>query len=115
MNEKKAREFRIQKSIEDLKNNASGQKTLLRLEGAPVITSNLNKDKGIVFGFGDHNQDKVKQIKLLGDAMKMRNTDMECTRGELERISSDGMGFEDCSTSFSIDHSEASTSGTSSK
>lgn len=39
------------KSIEDLKNDLMGQKSMLRLEPAPIITHDLDKGKGLVFDF----------------------------------------------------------------
>ncbi|KAL1221272.1 hypothetical protein V5N11_032719 [Cardamine amara subsp. amara] len=55
--ERIVRAERIKSSLESLKNDPIGQKTLLWLEPAPVVSSDINKGKGIVFDYG------VKNIK----------------------------------------------------
>lgn len=47
------KEERIKASIENLVNDPLGQKIVLRLEPAPLVSSDIDKGKGIVFNF-DH-------------------------------------------------------------
>ncbi|KAF2562985.1 hypothetical protein F2Q70_00015387 [Brassica cretica] len=49
--EKVARKERIERSLMDLENDPLGQKTFLRLEPAPIVTTKLDKQKGLVFDF----------------------------------------------------------------
>ena len=44
--EKVARKERIKRSLMDLENDPLGQKTFLRLEPAPIVTTKLDKQKG---------------------------------------------------------------------
>lgn len=52
------REERVKSSIAELKNDLMGQKTILRLEPNPIISPDIDKDKGIVFSY--EKQSKVK-------------------------------------------------------
>lgn len=49
--ERKIRELRVIKSIADAEKDPLLQKTVLRLEPAPLVSSDINKEKGIVFGY----------------------------------------------------------------
>lgn len=49
--EKIARQERVKRSLQALENDPIGQKTMLRLEPLPLVTSQLDKGKGIVFNF----------------------------------------------------------------
>ncbi|CAL9234145.1 unnamed protein product, partial [Arabidopsis halleri] len=49
--ERVARVERIKKSLEDLKNDPLGEKTCLRLEQPPVVSTDISKGKGIVFQY----------------------------------------------------------------
>lgn len=49
--ERLIREERIKKSLCDLSNDPLGQKTILRLEPYPLVSSDINKEKGVVFGY----------------------------------------------------------------
>ncbi|KAL1188494.1 hypothetical protein V5N11_005924 [Cardamine amara subsp. amara] len=51
--ERLARADRIKSSLEALKNDLIGQKTMLRLEATPIVSFDLNKGKGLVFDYGD--------------------------------------------------------------
>ncbi|KAL1197779.1 hypothetical protein V5N11_003682 [Cardamine amara subsp. amara] len=55
--ERIARAGRIKSSLEALKNDPIGQKTMLRLEKPPLVSSDINKDKGIVFDYGVKDSD----------------------------------------------------------
>ncbi|KAL1215208.1 hypothetical protein V5N11_016975 [Cardamine amara subsp. amara] len=73
--ERLARADRIRSSLEALKNDPLGQKTMLRLESAPLVSTDLNKEKGIVFNYGDKavsSDTELKALKsgnVLGDVM----------------------------------------------
>ncbi|XP_018472293.2 uncharacterized protein LOC108843561 [Raphanus sativus] len=61
--EKMARIERVKKSLDDLENDPLGQKMFLRLEAAPVVSTDLDKGKGVVFDFkaqADNSQVKEK-------------------------------------------------------
>lgn len=59
--DKRIREERVKCSIADLENDPLGQKTMLRLEPPPLITSNIDKGKGIIFDFQSSGEnEKVK-------------------------------------------------------
>lgn len=49
--EKRVREERVRNSVLDLEKDLSGQKTFLRLEPPPVITNEVDKDRGLVFDY----------------------------------------------------------------
>ncbi|KAL1225413.1 hypothetical protein V5N11_009066 [Cardamine amara subsp. amara] len=50
--ERLARAERIKSSLESLKNDPMGQRTMLRLESIPIVSSDINKGKGLVFNYG---------------------------------------------------------------
>lgn len=49
--ERRIREFKMKKTLDELSNDPAAQMSCLRLEAAPTITKELNKDKGKVFDF----------------------------------------------------------------
>lgn len=49
--EKRVREERVKKSVQDLENDFEGQRDFLRLEGPPLVINNVDKDKRIVFDY----------------------------------------------------------------
>ncbi|XP_018448729.2 uncharacterized protein LOC108820262 [Raphanus sativus] len=67
--EKLAREDRVRKSIEDLKDDPLGQKTFLRLEPAPTISNALDKGKGVVYDFSAQKKQVVNPEKLMASAI----------------------------------------------
>lgn len=58
------RKERIKKSLMDLSNDPIGQKTMLRLEPYPVVSSDINKEKGVVFNYGDNLNPQQMQDSL---------------------------------------------------
>ncbi|XP_013688983.1 uncharacterized protein LOC106392731 [Brassica napus] len=55
--EKRVRQERVRKSVSDLDNDPLGQKKFLRLEAAPpIITHEVDKGKGFVFGYSKQNE-----------------------------------------------------------
>lgn len=71
--ERLVRESRIKKSLSDLANDPIGQKTMLRLEPYPLVSTDIDKGKGIVFGYGSPVQAShlapVTQSPLLLEAL----------------------------------------------
>lgn len=67
---------KVKKSVREAEKDPLLQKTILRLEQAPVLTTDLNNGKGPVFDFGDKEIDRrnwdlnAKPTKLLADSMK---------------------------------------------
>lgn len=67
---------KVKKSVREAEKDPLLQKTILRLEQAPVLTTDLNKGKGPVFDFREKEIDRrnwdlnAKPIKLLADSMK---------------------------------------------
>ncbi|KAJ4881306.1 Uncharacterized protein Rs2_38361 [Raphanus sativus] len=49
--ERRIREFRMKKALDDLSKDSIAQRAGLRMEDAPTISRSLNKDKGLVFDF----------------------------------------------------------------
>ena len=49
--EKRIRQERVRKSVSDLDNDPLGQNKFLRLEAPPLITHEVDKGKGFVFGY----------------------------------------------------------------
>lgn len=49
--ERKEREERVKKSIKEVENDLIAQKTVLRLKPAPVVSNNVDKGKGLIFGY----------------------------------------------------------------
>lgn len=67
---------KVKKSVREVEKDPLLQRTILRLEQAPVFTTELNKGKGPVFDYGEkemvrRNWDiNAKPTKLLADSMK---------------------------------------------
>lgn len=53
--ERRIREFRMKKALDDLSQDSIAQRAGLRIEEAPVLSCRLNKDKGLVFDFNRAN------------------------------------------------------------
>lgn len=60
---------KIRKQVRELEGNIQGQR-MLRLESAPVLTTNLDKGKGVVMEFPKKNQAGFVGEKLLSAAIK---------------------------------------------
>ncbi|XP_024006637.1 uncharacterized protein LOC112083138 [Eutrema salsugineum] len=114
-NERKAREQRVRQSIEDLDGDLLKQKTLLRLEPAPVITTDVNHGKGLVFQFTENNGVSNKGEKLMDVAIRAGSNpgDARITWSGTSQETAES-SLVDCSTSFRIGTSGASSYGTSS-
>lgn len=122
--EKVARKERIKKSLQDLKNDLIGEKTMLRLETAPVISTDITKGKGVVFEYAnkegqdkayDLNQQKEKVMwSAINDGSAMRwdlvNTTIHSEGEGSTRLAAKGF-FQEGPTVFKAGFSEASLSG----
>lgn len=60
--------LRVKNSVEELKNDPRGH-SILTLEPNPIITSDLDKGKGIVFGYEKKEQLKLDEGRLMKDAI----------------------------------------------
>ncbi|XP_018435876.1 uncharacterized protein LOC108808191 [Raphanus sativus] len=101
--EKRVREERVRNSVMDLEKDLSGQKTFLRLEPPPLITSEIEKDRGLVFDYAlkDKN-DRLSDRDVVSAPVYGRNL-----------ISDSNHVVFDGSTGFSTGFTDASSSGTS--
>ena len=119
--EKLVRQERVRKSVTDLDNDPMAQKKFLRLEAPPIITNEVDKGKGLVYGYSKKTAPLQKEDEGIrglsssadiGSAASMR-LPLGC---EEERGShQEGTGtnlFVDCSTGFSIGSSISRSSGT---
>ncbi|KAH0936497.1 hypothetical protein HID58_013614, partial [Brassica napus] len=59
--ERRIREFRMKKALDDLSKDSISQRAGLRMEGVPVLSNRLNKDKGLVFDFNRTNADAAPE------------------------------------------------------
>lgn len=77
--ERLIRKERVRISIDSLSNDPLGQKTLLRLEPAPWVSTDLNKGKCIVFNFEKNEMEKktdtqkLENQKLISSAIRSGN------------------------------------------
>ncbi|XP_023644233.1 uncharacterized protein LOC111832127 [Capsella rubella] len=119
---------RIKKSVSEVEKDPIAKKTILRMETAPIVHVDVNKDKGIVFGFEEPElvareeeaQEAGTGERVSGNlVMKERTWLVE----EESNHSSDALGsflalsqpFQDRSTGFSTGFFEAGTSRSKSK
>ncbi|XP_018463848.1 uncharacterized protein LOC108835039 [Raphanus sativus] len=109
--EKRVREERVTKSVQDLENDSEGQRNFLRLEGPPLVITEVDKDKGIVFDYSLKNvENNLERRRLETDILDNSKADvstrsMPCQAAPLE--------FFECSTGFTSGYTEANSSGTS--
>ncbi|CAG7888664.1 unnamed protein product [Brassica rapa] len=61
--ERSVRKERVKETVTDLENDMMGHKTILRLEPPPKITTDVNKDKGIVFNVSVAEEEQKKTEK----------------------------------------------------
>ncbi|CAG7901998.1 unnamed protein product, partial [Brassica rapa] len=104
--EKRIRQERVRKSVSDLDNDPIGQKKFLRLEAPPVITNDVDKGKGFVFGYSKQTEPHNNNIAL--DC----GSDDGGGKGGPKAGENGNHFFFDCSTGFSSGFSAASSSGT---
>ncbi|KAL1201046.1 hypothetical protein V5N11_022568 [Cardamine amara subsp. amara] len=61
---------RVRRLVRDLEGDPNGQKTWLRLETSPIVTTDINKEKGHVFEFLKQSEVIESGEKLLAAAFK---------------------------------------------
>ncbi|XP_018479504.1 uncharacterized protein LOC108850471 [Raphanus sativus] len=116
--EKRVREERVKKSVLDLANDPIGQRTFLRLEAPPMVTCEVDKDKGLVF---DYSLKKVENQLILRkekdkedyNTPKELRSSVSSPFGGRVTMSDTPLEFFECSTGFSAGSSVAKSSGTS--
>lgn len=121
------REGRVRSSIEALKNDPRGQ-TILTLEPCPIISSDIDKGKGIVYSYeqkekGKHNSMlEVNREKLMKEAIHsgLANSRLPLlegcqSEGEVVRRRDRDSPFISSPTGYRIGYSEAGSSGTAMK
>lgn len=85
--EHKARVERIRRQVWELEKSSHGQKALLRMEEAPGYTSNLNKGKGIVFGYEESNDNVPRGEKLMASAIESGRSPCLADKDKLQSAS----------------------------
>ncbi|CAE6115924.1 unnamed protein product [Arabidopsis arenosa] len=114
--EKLARIDRVRRSVWNLEGDPQGQKTLLRLEPATEVTTNVNKGKGLVFDFDTKkaNSQNVAGEKLMASAIKASTAITRFNHVEAPYTDSRSLNplLHPCSTVFKTG-GNASSSGTS--
>ncbi|XP_018479419.1 uncharacterized protein LOC108850376 [Raphanus sativus] len=116
--DRRVREERVKKSVMDLVNDPIGQRDFMRLEAPPIVTSEVNIDKGPVF---DYSLKNVENQMLRRKTTEKSNHKLhDDRRGSVSSPAGDGRRFLDspleffeCSTGFSAGCSGANSSGTS--
>ena len=115
---------KVKRSVREAESNPISQRTVLRLESIPIITSDLNKGKGPVFEYGDRMLDRsnwdlnVNSNKLMAASMKANRSlsaiGLSVNNGAEENDNSEGSVYgtlSDCPTVFRTGFSEPSSSG----
>lgn len=113
---------KVRKYIEDLGNDPIGQKTMLMLEPAPTITTNLDKGKGFVFNFSQQKEVGYKPDKLMTSAIDAGNRVLQSGKVvtskpnlKVQSGSSQPEFLVEGSTGYSAGFFETSASGTAPK
>lgn len=73
--ERKIREDKVRKSVREVEKDPVTERIALRLEDPPIVTEDLNRGKGLVFGYETSDSTSAKsgsrgRQKLLGDAIR---------------------------------------------
>lgn len=73
--ERKIREDKVRKSVREVEKDPVTERIALRLEDPPIVTKDLNRGKGLVFGYETSDSTSAKsgsrgRQKLLGDAIR---------------------------------------------
>ncbi|KAL0886081.1 hypothetical protein Bca101_010064 [Brassica carinata] len=116
--EKLAREDRVRNSLQDLENDPLGQKTLLRLESAPTVSTDLDKGKGVVFDFSERMDTNHQPEKLMASAISAGARILQSGKVISIPMTEGGVGstqssfLPEGSTGYSVGFFESSTSGT---
>ena len=116
---------RIRGTVKEAEADPIAQRAVLRLEPAPVVTSDLNRGKGLVFDYDEKSQRKVdfdlnaNPNKLMAGAFKAFKASpatsapiLDLSTGEESSSASDHRFFSDSSTVFHSGYLRPGTSGT---
>lgn len=122
--EKKIREEKVKRSIKEVEMDLIAQRTILRLEPAPIVSMDMDKGKGLIFGYesaGSVNiseQSEEKEQKLLSAAINSgkamsRSPKLDHCQSESRRSAHVGLTklFHCDPTVFRVGLYEASPSG----
>lgn len=121
--ERKIREEKVRKSVLEVAKDPVTERIALRLEDPPIITRDLNRGKGLVFGYEDEDSSTAESgrkgtRKLLGDAIKAGGTSamivyepVEITDQGMTKISPVIVPATGYPTGYKIGLSEATSSG----
>ncbi|KAL0741565.1 hypothetical protein Bca4012_083078 [Brassica carinata] len=117
--EKMAREDRVKKSLMDLENDSIGQKTVLRLEPAPIMSKDLDKGKGVVFDFTAKSDRAPEANKLMAAAFLAGSKVLQSGKVLSHPFSQEGSAdssqsvfLQEGSTGYSLSLIETTASGT---
>ncbi|KAF8091044.1 hypothetical protein N665_0455s0002 [Sinapis alba] len=120
--EKIAREERVKKSLQDLENDPFGQKIMLRLEPPPVVSTILDKGKGVVFDFAAKSDKPKNTEKLMAGAIMAGSKVLQSGKVVTQSVEMEGSAestqsafFQEGSTGYNIGVHETSVSGTTQK
>ncbi|KAG7570254.1 Reverse transcriptase zinc-binding domain [Arabidopsis thaliana x Arabidopsis arenosa] len=117
--ERKIREERVKLSVADAEKDPMVQKTVLRLEPAPLVSNDYNKEKGIVFGYESLGSPAVSSSDLLvnkkqtlGSSVLHESSVLGDKSTVLVNYSEDSSSSLFCSTEHVPGFFEAGSSGT---
>lgn len=116
--EKRVREERVKKSVLDLENDPIGQRDFLRLEAAPLVIREVDKDKGLVFDYSMKNLENQDLGNKAREKLKRTMADEPRATVSLPLVGvatdkENPLEFFECSTGFSAGYAGANSSGTS--
>lgn len=99
---------RVQTSVEEVQKNLMSQKTILRLESAPIISHDVNKGKCLVFEYDLACSSSHKEVKPSQDS-KVLNAAIDAGnamrwKSQAIQSASDLGGFRSIDNFFSIDY-----------
>lgn len=116
---------RLRSTVREAESDPRAQRTVLRLEAPPIVTSDLNRGKGLVFDYGDKSQKKVsfelndKPEKLMAGAFKAFKPQfvssdpiLEIGHSDASNVASVQRSYSDSPTVFQIGSIEPGSSGT---
>ncbi|XP_023641909.1 uncharacterized protein LOC111831523 [Capsella rubella] len=104
---KKVNIERVRKSVWDLEGDSKGQKTLLRLEAPTKFTTDVDKDKGLVFDFSgvneatSNNEGSVTSAVRKGTAMTRLSEPVQSSSATYVSAAQSEFGSTDIRASFS--------------
>ncbi|XP_018462178.2 uncharacterized protein LOC108833247 [Raphanus sativus] len=115
--EKRVREERVKTSVLDLENDPVGQRNFLRLEPAPLVISEVDKDKGRTFDYGpkavESDDERTKQEKRSQLVIREPQMTVSVPCRARNKGYEEATDFFECSTGFSSGYADANSSGTS--